>query len=276
MTEADDDGLDGVATWPGTHHAAGWRRRDRHGATTGEADRPYPLASVTKLLTTSAILVAVQEEILDLDEPAGPPGSTVRLLLAHASGLPFDGDRPIAAPGERRIYGNHAFDLLPGVVAERAEIPFSDYLQEGVLLPLGMAATTVTGSPAHGGRSTLDDLLRLAGELLLPGRVLAPEVLAEATTPQLPDLEGVLPGFGKQAPNEWGIGFEVRGDKSPHWTPPAASPGTFGHFGGSGAFLWVDPVAGVACVGLADRLFGDWAMAAWPALGSAVLTAAAR
>lgn len=231
---------------------------------------------MTKVLTTVAVLVAVQEEIVDLDEASGPPGATVRLLLSHASGLPFDGLNPIAAPGERRIYGNAAFDLLAMLVAERAETPFGEYLREGILVPLGMTATTLTGSPAHGGRSTLGDLLRLADELLRPGRVLAPEILAEAVTPQLPHLAGLLPGFGRQAPNEWGIGFEVRGHKTPHWTPADASPQTFGHFGGSGAFLWVDPTAAVTCVGLADRLFGNWAMEAWPALGSAVLTAARR
>ena len=276
MSEVADDGLAGVASWPGTHRTAGWLRPDGTRATTGDTDRPHPLASVTKLLTTTAVLVAAQEEIIDLDEPAGPPGATVRLLLSHASGLPFDGLEPIAAPRQRRIYGNSGFELLATLVAERAETPFADYLREGVLRPLGMDATTLIGSPAHGGRSTLRDLLRLAGELLLPGRILARELLAEAATPQHPELAGVLPGFGKQTPNEWGIGFEVRGHKAPHWTPAEASPQTFGHFGGSGAFLWVDPVAGVACVGLADRLFGNWAMEAWPALGSAVLAAAAR
>ncbi len=72
---------------------------------------------MTKLLTATAVLVAVQEEILDLDEPAGPPGATVRLLLCHASGLPFDGDEPIAPPGQRRIYGNAAYEVLGDLVA---------------------------------------------------------------------------------------------------------------------------------------------------------------
>jgi CubicO group peptidase (beta-lactamase class C family) len=49
------------------------------------------------------------------------------------------------------------------------------------------------------------------------------------------------------------------------------SPRTFGHFGGSGTFVWVDPEARTACVALADREFGDWAKAAWPALSDAVV-----
>lgn len=240
----------------------------------GDADRTFPLASVTKLLTALATLVAVEEEVLDLDEPAGPPGSTVRLLLCHASGLPFQGTAPVAEPGRRRIYGNAAYELLGALLEERAGIAFTDYVQEAVCVPLGMHATHVSGSPAHGGVSTVRDLLRLGHELLAPGSILAAETLAEAVRPQLPALAGVLPGYGRQRPNPWGLGFELHGHKSPHWMPPEASPETFGHFGRAGSFLWVDPCARVACAALADEPFGDWAVAAWPTLGSAVLRAA--
>jgi len=67
------------------------------------------------------------------------------------------------------------------------------------------------------------------------------------------------------------LGFEIRDGKSPHWTAPDGPPSTFGHFGRSGAFLWVDPLAGIACATLADRDFGPWAAEAWPAFSSAVL-----
>ena len=266
-------GLESVADWPEGARAAGWVAGDGRSESTGDLGEVYRLASVTKLLSATAVLVAVQEGVVDLDEPGGPPGASVRLLLCHASGLPFDGAQPIAAPGTRRIYGNAAFEVLGALVAERAGMPFADYLREGVLVPLGMADTTVTGSPAHGGRSTVPDLLRFAAELLRPGRVLAPETLAEAVTPQLPDLRGVLPGFGRQDPNPWGLGFEVHGAKDPHWMPPELSPRAFGHFGQSGSFVWVDPDADVACCALSARPFGDWARAAWPLLGRAVLAA---
>jgi CubicO group peptidase (beta-lactamase class C family) len=268
------DGLESLAGWPGARRAAGWRSADGRGATAGDAAGSFALASVTKLVTAVAVLVAVQEEVLDLDEAGGPPGSTIRLLLCHASGLPFEGDRPVAEPGRRRIYGNPAFEELGRIVTERSGVPFTDYAREAVLEPLGMSHTRVAGSPAHGAHSTVDDLLRFARELLQPGRVLAPEVLAQATTSQLPELDGVLHGFGPQRPNPWGLGFEVKGTKDPHWTPPATSARTFGHFGQSGAFLWVDPDAGVACTALSDEPFGPWATAAWPALGSAVLASA--
>ena len=268
-------GLDEVRHWPGTHRSAGWLRRDGTSEVAGEPDCELPLTSVTKLLTALAVLVAVEEETIALDEEAGPPGSTVRLLLCHASGLPFDGPDPLAEPGRRRIYGNTAYEVLGELLTVRTGVELADYVQEAVCLPLGMTATVVHGSPAHSGVSTVTDLLHLARELLHPGSVIAHQTLAEAITPQLPDLAGVLPGFGRQDPNPWGLGFELHGRKSPHWMPDEASPRAFGHFGQSGAFLWVDPDAGVACAALVDEAFGDWARTAWPALGAAVLARAA-
>ena len=235
----------------------------------GEADRVFAWASVTKLVTALALLVAAEEGVVDLDEPAGPPGSTVRHLLAHASGLPLDGQRPIARPGERRIYSNTGFELLGPLLAERAEMPFNDYLA-GVLEPIGLTATRVEGSPASGASGPLRDLALLGQELLRP-TVVARETLAEAITVAFPGLSGVLPGFGRQGRNDWGLGFELRDEKSPHWTGSRNSPATFGHFGRSGTFLWVDPAADAACACLTDLDFGDWARTAWPSLSDAVL-----
>ena len=83
-------------------------------------------------------------------------------------------------------------------------------------------------------------------------------------TVQFPGLDGVLPGLGRMEPNDWGLAFELRDAKSPHWTGSRNSRATFGHFGASGTFLWVDPDASVACGVLTDRPFGDWAKEAWP------------
>ncbi|HEX7443763.1 MAG TPA: serine hydrolase, partial [Acidimicrobiales bacterium] len=83
--------LDEVADWPVDVAAVATARRASHGygpvASVGPRDRALPWASVTKLATALAVLVAVEEGTVDLDQPAGPPGSTVRHLLAHASGL---------------------------------------------------------------------------------------------------------------------------------------------------------------------------------------------
>ena len=108
--------------------------------------------------------------------------------------------------------------------------------------------------------------------MLAPQGLLHPSTLADATSVQYPGLRGVLPGFGSQDPNDWGLGFEIRGAKHPHWTGAANSPATFGHFGQSGTMLWVDPVAGVGLVALADRDFGPWARSL-AALADAVLAA---
>jgi CubicO group peptidase (beta-lactamase class C family) len=139
-----------------------------------------------------------------------------------------------------------------------------------VFEPLGMDATSVPGTPAAAGISTVDDLVRFAAELQAP-RLLDPSTLEAATQVAYPGLDGVLPGFGHRRPNDWGLGFEIRGGKDPHWTGTASSPATFGHFGQSGTFLWVDPAAGAACVCLTDRDFGPWAIELWPALTDAVL-----
>jgi CubicO group peptidase (beta-lactamase class C family) len=263
------DALTQIDGWPAERTAAGVVSGERswtHGDRLGD----FAWASVTKLLTAMATLVAAEEGIVDLDEPAGPEGSTVRHLLAHASGLPFDGDRPIARPGQRRIYSNTGFDLLGSLMAERAEMGFDEYLRAAVFDPLGMTATRLDGPPASGLLGPLDDLLRLGRELLSP-RLVAAETLAEATTVAFPGLVGVIPDLGRYEPNDWGLGFELRDAKSPHWTGTQNSERTFGHFGGSGSFLWVDPEVGAACASLGDLNFGDWAKDAWPRLSDAVL-----
>ena len=106
---------------------------------------------------------------------------------------------------------------------------------------------------------------------MITGRLLAAETLAAMTTPAFPELAGVLPGFGSQDPNPWGLGVEVRGDKSPHWTAPTNSPATWGHFGRSGTFAWFDPEIRLGLVVLTDREFGPWAAEAWPALSASVV-----
>jgi len=275
LTEQVMRALELIDGWPASHAAVAAVTRSGGAtavrATRGDVDRPFPLASVTKLLTASAVLIAIQEEAVALDRPAGPEGSTVRHLLAHASGLGPEGG-VIVRPAQRRIYSNRGFELVADVVARAADMPFGDYLQEGVLEPLGMRATSLIGSPAHGATSTVGDLTHLAAELLAPS-LLDPTTSHAATAVAFPGLDGVLPGFGRQTPNDWGLGFEIRGTKSPHWTAPANSPETVGHFGRSGTFLWMDPVAGVAVVCLTDLDFGPWAIAAWPLLGDAVLAA---
>jgi CubicO group peptidase (beta-lactamase class C family) len=264
--------LDLVSTWPVDHVAAAVVRPSGVDEVAGDTRWPFALASVTKLLTSMAALVAVEEQSIDLDEPAGGvEGATVRHLLAHTSGLPFEGETPVARPGSRRIYSNTGIERLAAHVAARTEIPFSTYLTEAVFEPLGMRSTYLGDrSPASGADASIVDMAAFARELLAP-RILSADTLAEATRVQFPGLSGILPGIGRMEHCDWGLGFELRDNKTPHWTGSRNSPRTFGHFGGTGTFLWVDPDAAVACVALTDRPFDSWALAVWPALADAVL-----
>lgn len=271
--------LEAIDDWPVAHAAAAVctragiverHQRDAHDGDGRSDGRVFAWASVTKLVTALAALIAVEEGSVGLDQPAGPQGSTVRHLLAHASGLAPDDNQVLAKPGTRRIYSNAGFETLAAAVEQATGITFADYATEAVFAPLGMRTARFTGSPAAGVEGTIDDLAALAVELLEPTLV-APETLAEATAVAFPGLAGVLPGFGKQDPCDWGLGFELKDAKSPHWTGARNGPGTFGHFGRSGTFLWVDPAAGVATAVLTDQEFGPWAAEAWPALADAVL-----
>ena len=227
-------------------------------------------ASVTKPIAVLGILDAVRGGELDLDEPAGPEGSTLRHLLAHASGLNFDDDRQLAAAGTRRIYSNRGIETAGEFFEQRTGVPLARRVHERILAPLGMRNTELDGSPAKDMVGTVDDLALLARELLNP-HLLDPELLDEATTVQFPGVAGILPSYGRQTPNDWGLGFEIRSSKDPHWTGSLNSVHTFGHFGQSGSFLWVDPAHDLACVSLADTDFGPWAMENWPPLSDAVI-----
>jgi CubicO group peptidase (beta-lactamase class C family) len=264
--------LQTIDEWGAHTAAAGVMQAGGEVAVHGPRATELRWASVTKLLSGLAVLVAVEEGTVDLDEQAGPPGSTLRHLLAHASGLPPESGPPLMPPGKRRIYSNTGIEQAAALVGERAGMPFFEYFRSSVVLPLGLAGS-MHSSAAWGYRGPLDDLLALGRELLAPTLV-APETLAEATSVQFPGLPGVLPGLGRMEPNDWGLAFELRDAKSPHWTGARNSPGTFGHFGAGGTFLWVDPAAGLACGVLTDREFGEWAIEAWPAFSDAVLAEA--
>jgi CubicO group peptidase (beta-lactamase class C family) len=107
-------------------------------------------------------------------------------------------------------------------------------------------------------------------------RLLARDTFTDAVTPQFDDLDGIVPGVGRFDPCPWGLGPEIHGTKHPHWMSPTNSAASYGHFGGSGTFVWVDPIADVACAVLADREFDLWALTHWPEFSSAVLREVAR
>lgn len=263
------DALFQIDAWDVPFVAAGVTRADAVIATRGDVSTAVRLASVSKPVTALATLVAAEEGVVDLDDHVGPPGSTLRHLLAHASGLPFEGLVPIAPPGRRRIYSNQGFEVIGEHVGRSAAMPFAAYVHEAVCVPLGLGLDP-EGHPGAGMHASLEDVLALGRELLAP-RLVAAETHAEMVRVQFPGLDGVLPDFGRFTPLDWGLGVELKDGKSGHWTGSATSPETFGHFGGSGTFLWVDPALGVAAAVLTTRPFGPWAKEAWPALGDAIV-----
>ncbi len=240
----------------------------------GDTGRQFPLASVTKLLVARAAQIAIEEGAVDLDTAAGPPGSTVRHLLAHASGLAMHSDQTLAKPGARRIYSNYGFAVLAETLQQASGIEFGRYLTEAVFEPLGMTATRLDGgaqAAGFGATSTVTNLAAFAGDLLTPATVSA-QMHAESITVQFPGLNGVLPGYGLQRPNDWGLGFEIRDAKSPHWTGAKNSARSYGHFGQTGTLIWADPEVKLVLVVLTDRDFGDWALPTWPVLADAVIS----
>lgn len=236
----------------------------------GDTSRSQRIASVSKPLAAWAVLVAVEEGSVSLDDPVGQEGCTLRHLLSHAGGYPFDGAEPVDRSGARRIYSNTGYDMVAAHVADRTGIAFDEYLDEAVFAPLGMDHSELLGSCATDVHSTVDDLVLFAGEMCRPSLV-SRDTYIEAVTPQFAGIDGIVPGIGPMSPCPWGLGPEIRGHKHPHWTSPENSAATFGHFGGIGTFLWYDPVVDTACVLLAEREFDEWGMEHWPAFNSAVL-----
>jgi CubicO group peptidase (beta-lactamase class C family) len=233
----------------------------------------FPIASVTKILFAYAVCVAVEEQTVTYEDEVArgaPPGVILADLLAHCAGLPIEGRAPFAKPRQRRIYSNTGIEIAAQHLEGAAGLDFASYIAEAVLEPVGMANTYLGTSAAYGARSTAADLAIFGAELLHP-RCVHRNTLDMATTPYLPELRGVLPGFGRQNPNPWGLGFEVRGHKRPHWTGCDNSPRTFGHFGQSGAFLWVDPEIDLAVSFVGDRPFDSWAFDHWGRIADVVI-----
>ena len=149
--------------------------------------------------------------MLDLDEAAGPPGATVRHLLAHTSGLPFDGGAPIAPPGRAAIYSNEGFRVLGEHLAERAEMPFAEYVRAAVVEPLGIS---LDPDGPSGRRHARVARRRARARPGAPRAALvAAETHAEMVRVQFPGLDGVLPDFGRFSPLDWGLGVELKGDE---------------------------------------------------------------
>jgi CubicO group peptidase (beta-lactamase class C family) len=267
MSETLDAMLEG---WPVERVAAAVIGPDGVRWEAGDRNWTTRIASISKVIVGYAGLVATEEGTISLDESAGRPGATFRHLLSHAAGYDFDSPRMAGDVGTRRVYSNVGIEVFAAHLAEAADMTADEYIHAAVLEPLAMAASFLDGSPAHGIHSSVEDLGRFAAELLRPS-LISPATHAALTSVQFPGLGGVLPGFGRFEDNAWGVGAEIKADKQPHWAGSLTSPATFGHFGGSGTFLWVDPTIDLACVVLTDREFGPWAVEVWPTFSDEVV-----
>lgn len=150
----------------------GWA--DREGQVRATAHTPYSLASISKPITATAILILSERGELELDAPANrylPPAGqirsyegdadavTVRRLLSHTGGLPLhyqffyrgedEGPPPIDTsihrygvavhrPGERYIYSNIGYGVLNHIVEMVSGRSFGDFTQTEIFTPLGM------------------------------------------------------------------------------------------------------------------------------------------
>jgi CubicO group peptidase (beta-lactamase class C family) len=125
----------------------------------------YRIGSITKTFTATAIMQLRDAGALDLDDRLGQhvegiaDGSpTIRRMLAHVSGLqrevgemfvdgtsPTEDDLEVAFaldPAQAHHYSNLAFGLLGRVVAAKSGLPYTDYVDEKIIRPLGLARTT--------------------------------------------------------------------------------------------------------------------------------------
>lgn len=241
--------------WPGEPALIGLRL---DGGSIREVFRQGPVSELRAWASVSKTVAGIQFALASESDPtlgalpAGPEGATLTHLLSHASGLGFEEDSPRSAPGVKRVYSNVGIDLA--VSAMTAEDPREVWTRE-IFDPLGIAAT-LQGRPCSGVVGSCEDLSKLAGEWLLP-KLMSEAGRDRVRKVSLPEIGGVVPGYGRFEPCWWGLGVEVRGEKN-HWMGDWPSL-SFGHFGQSGAFMLVNVEEGIALVATSNVDFGAWA-----------------
>ncbi len=219
---------------------------------------------------------------------------------------------PLASvPGERLRYSNAGYGVAARV-AERAGVePFAALLRDTVLAPLGIddivsrpgddmlgrlahiddassAGTPVEsynsaywrdlGIPWGGFFGTTRGVLTFAAAFLDGRRLFSDETVDAMTTDQTGGVPGGVESFGAiWKVGRWGAGWEVKGEKTNHWTGRATSPRTFCHWGQSGTLVWADPDRDLALAVFANRSARrPWPITPprWAALSDAVVAAA--
>ena len=138
------------------------------------AETIFDLASVTKVVaTTSMAMLLYERGLLELEAPAltvlpqfAQPAITIRMLLAHSSGLPAyiklfetarNRDELFRAacntqlahlPGTHAEYSDIGFILLGEILARIAKEPIDRFVRREVFAPLGMEQTQFNPPPS--------------------------------------------------------------------------------------------------------------------------------
>lgn len=197
--------------------------------------------------------------------------------------------RTIFPPGSQVRYSNVNFGILSLVVERATGSPFAEVVQRRIFAPLRLERTALVppsesrdllarvadagspgapdevfnsdwwrglGLPYGGAFGPAREVARFLTACLADGAVagfLSPTSLDAMTHPQTGDLAGGIPGLTSWSRADWGLGFELRGDKRLHYFGELTSPDTFGHLGASGTVAWADPESALVCVVLCNR-----------------------
>jgi CubicO group peptidase (beta-lactamase class C family) len=147
----------------------------------------YRLASISKQLTATGLMILVKRGLIKLDSPINDylggtkltawvgdvRDATIRRVASHTSGLPlysqhfYDNEsyeppsmdetirrygKLVTLPGERYQYSNLGYGLLGSVISRVSKRSYADFMREEVFVPLGMDHTSV-----HVGHGLGDD-----------------------------------------------------------------------------------------------------------------------
>ncbi|MGH9718851.1 MAG: serine hydrolase domain-containing protein [Bryobacteraceae bacterium] len=168
---------DGKIVW---EEGFGWADREKR--ISASEHTPYSLASISKPITATGLMVLVVAGRIDLDRPVndylgaaklrGRAGdaaqATVRRVANHSAGLPlhyhfFYSDEPhrrppmdetirryanlITPPGERFQYSNLGYGVLDYVIARVSGKSYPDFMREEVFAKLGLNRMSVDVAP---------------------------------------------------------------------------------------------------------------------------------
>ena len=226
---------------------------------------------MSKPVAALATLVAAEEGVVDLDEPAGPPGvdraapARPRLGASVRRRACRSHRRAAAASTRTRASPSSARTSRRG---PRCRSPSTSGRPSA--RRSGSASTPrATRAPACTRASRTSS--RSAASFSRPALV-APETHEEMVAVQFPGLDGVLPDFGRFSPLDWGLGVELKGGEGAALVGLAHVAGRRSATSAAAArSSGSTRRAAIACAALTTRRFGDWAKEAWAPLSDAVV-----